>query len=62
MERPTFKIGDIVRLRSGGPDMTVKETVNYKREPEYTCQWFAGRKLESGVFQPESLEEVQPED
>jgi len=58
-----FKVGDIVRIKSGGPDMTVHSehensmtgTITYK------CQWFAGKKLESGVFPPESLEHKQPE-
>ena len=56
-----YNIGDIVRLKSGGPDMTVRDefvpstsrTVDY-----YTCQWFAGKKLESGRFPPDSLEVV----
>jgi uncharacterized protein YodC (DUF2158 family) len=27
----------------------------------YTCQWFAGKKLESGRFPADSLEQVQAE-
>ncbi|WP_433785483.1 YodC family protein [Pseudomonas frederiksbergensis] len=48
-----FKVGNIVKLKSGGPDMTVK----YYRAPGevYVCQWFAGKKLDSGEFKPESL-------
>jgi len=50
-----FAVGDIVKLKSGGPDMTVQ------RVPDtaylvYHCQWFAGKKLESGAFQEASLE------
>lgn len=53
-----FAIGSIVRLKSGGPEMTVQnvptELSNY-----YRCQWFAGKKLESGSFQEASLENVE---
>ena len=45
-----FKTGETVRLISGGPIMTVKESDYYVE-----CQWFAGKKLESGNFPPDSL-------
>ena len=54
-----FQTGDIVQLKSGGPTMTVRallETGPY--EGEYSCQWFAGKKLEAGHFLPESLKRV----
>lgn len=66
-----FSVGDIVRLKSGGPDMTVTEVEKkrktgfgvYERDDngayvyngDYTCQWFAGKKLDRGVFPEESL-------
>lgn len=54
-----FEVGDIVRLKSGGPDMTVQRyDVGYEY---YRCQWFAGKKLESGDFKPASLELKKPE-
>ncbi|GAB2582469.1 DUF2158 domain-containing protein [Dyella jejuensis] len=60
-----FKLGDIVKLKSGGPDMTVNEILlSYPaKQPtgEYRCQWFAGKKLDTGVFPVESLEPVQTE-
>lgn len=50
---PQFKEGDIVQLKSGGPKMTVQD-------PDYgdsiTCSWFAGSKLENGVFKPNTLQ------
>lgn len=48
----TFKIGDIVQLKSGGPKMTVNE-----RTPggNFRCAWFAGNKMETGVFAPEAI-------
>jgi uncharacterized protein YodC (DUF2158 family) len=54
----TYNIGDIVKLKSGGPEMTVRK-VNTNMSEEfsgnYQCQWFAGKKLDSGVFPQESL-------
>ena len=50
--------GDIVKLKSGGPDMTVKNPDIYDDEI-FHCQWFAGKKLESGRFPQASLEIVE---
>jgi uncharacterized protein YodC (DUF2158 family) len=47
----TFKVGDLVRLKSGGPVMTVASVGQ-----SVHCQWFAGAKLEKGFFDAESLE------
>jgi uncharacterized protein YodC (DUF2158 family) len=47
-----FKTGDTVKLISGGPIMTVNKIFS---EDEVFCQWFAGKKLESGYFPPDSL-------
>lgn len=59
--QPIFKVGDIVKLRSGGPDMTVESVPEFRQYSEhYRCQWFAGKKLEHGNFQEEALEAVQP--
>jgi uncharacterized protein YodC (DUF2158 family) len=48
----TFKTGQIVQLKSGGPKMTVKKQVEGMG---IQCQWFAGSKLDSGYFPEESL-------
>ncbi len=62
VNKAKYKAGDIVRLRSGGPEMTVKEIPNNRRySNNYLCQWFAGKKLESGQFNEESLEPVNME-
>ena len=53
-----FNVGDIVKLKSGGPEMTVQQTPR-DMSPHYKCQWFAGKKLESGVFPEGSLERVK---
>ena len=61
-----FKTGDIVQLKSGGPEMTVKE---YKRvtKPDLTgavsdneliCEWFDKNELKTGYFHQDSLENI----
>ncbi|MEB0014488.1 DUF2158 domain-containing protein [Glaciimonas sp. Cout2] len=52
-----FKIGDTVKLKAGGPDMSVR-TLPGATSSIYTCQWFAGKKLENGNFPEGSLEPV----
>ncbi|EML9023519.1 TPA: YodC family protein [Klebsiella pneumoniae] len=54
-----FKTGDIVKLKSGGPDMTIKLFAATQGN-SFLCQWFAGKKLEQGYFKPESLERASP--
>lgn len=49
----TFKEGDIVQLKSGGPKMTVCDLVPGGRH--YSCKWFSGSKLESGHFPIDAL-------
>jgi uncharacterized protein YodC (DUF2158 family) len=46
--------GDLVQLKSSGPVMTVQDELS--TGDDYRCQWFAGKKLESGVFPTESLQ------
>lgn len=53
-----FGVGDIVKLKSGGPGMTVRQ-VPRDGARTYTCQWFAGKKLEQGQFPEGSLEKVE---
>ncbi|TGA72329.1 DUF2158 domain-containing protein [Aliivibrio fischeri] len=59
-----YAVGDIVKLKSGGPDMTVKEVIKNGIGSDgpfngnYRCQWFAGKKLDNGVFPQESLLKV----
>lgn len=42
----TFKIGDIVQLKSGGPKMTVTAVLG---KVVHTA-WFSGSKKETGAF------------
>lgn len=59
-KQANFNIGDIVQLKSGGPEMTV-QTIPDTHSKLYRCQWFAGKKLESGNFPPDSLKPVKLE-
>ncbi|MFC1793050.1 YodC family protein [Planctomycetota bacterium] len=52
---PEFKEGIIVQLKSGGPKMTCTGKMSPLDEGDVSCQWFAGSKLESGWFPPNSL-------
>lgn len=61
-----FVKGETVRLRSGGPVMTI-ETIDARAyAPEGAakdhawCQWFEKTKLETGVFPLTSLEKATP--
>lgn len=56
-----FEVGQVVKLKSGGPDMTIQNFSTEKFSGNYRCQWFAGKKLENGVFPEQSLELVTNE-
>lgn len=59
---PKYKIGDKVKLNVGGPDMAVKSinrNHNDKFTGQYRCQWFAGKKLDSGDFPEDSLIQIE---
>ncbi len=49
---PEFHVADVVRLRSGGPPMTVREL-----KPEaVVCAWFDAHNVEhEDAFKPEML-------
>jgi uncharacterized protein YodC (DUF2158 family) len=47
-----MKAGDVVRLKSGGPLMTVVEI----EEGYAFCQWFNDKKLESASLSTKILE------
>lgn len=52
----TFKIGDIVTLKSGGPKMTVTRIgKDHLDRWEAGTTWFAGSKNEHGTFPVETL-------
>jgi uncharacterized protein YodC (DUF2158 family) len=58
----TFKPGDVVQLKSGGPKMTVDHVDKDHLDKERCfCQWFAGAKLEKGWFPFDSVVPVTDE-
>ena len=54
-----YGVGDVVKLRSGGPEMTVNSVPDGEYRDYYHCQWFAGKKLESGNFEEEQLVQIE---
>ena len=59
---PKYKIGDKVKLNVGGPDMAVKSISRNHNDRflgQYRCQWFAGKKLDSGEFPEDSLIQIE---
>ena len=56
----TFKVGDIVQLKSGGPPMTVTRiNTNLVGYSEITCQWFY-MIMNTGTFVPDVLIQSEP--
>lgn len=54
-----FKTGDVVRLKSDGPNMTVVKYGSYRGERKCLCQWFDDKnKPDQRVFYEEELEMV----
>ncbi|HLX65290.1 MAG TPA: DUF2158 domain-containing protein [Planctomycetota bacterium] len=58
-----FKQGDVVRLKSGGPDMTVENIADYAVDRDakqsVKCAWFQGKTLNREVFSLDMLEKVE---
>lgn len=55
MANSNVKIGDVVRLKSGGPLMTVESLDDYYGVMKARCTWFSNHELKDGVFPPETL-------
>ena len=66
-----IKVGDVVTLKSGGPNMTVRKIIGSSqsnadklaslrgaKDGDVECQWFDETDLKSNAFPPESLETV----
>jgi uncharacterized protein YodC (DUF2158 family) len=50
----SFKIGDLVRLRSGSPTLPVEESASV------TCIWFHGEKRKYHAFKADALQPHKP--
>lgn len=60
-----FKEGDIVKLKSGGPDMTIEKVVISAITKEASgfirCVWFEGVVKHESLFKKDMLELVKRE-
>ena len=54
-----IKIGDTVRLKSGGPVMTTNGYAGTGSTMK--CAWFVGAEAKEAVFSPEALERATAE-
>ena len=48
-----FNIGDVLRLKSGGPDMTINYIAD---DGDVQCYWFTGSKREEAFFNSQAVE------
>jgi uncharacterized protein YodC (DUF2158 family) len=55
--RVDIKIGDVVRLKSDGPDMTVVD--QDEMTGDFLCTWFDGAKKQNSAFAPQTLVKVE---
>jgi uncharacterized protein YodC (DUF2158 family) len=54
-----FEVGQVVKLKSGGPKMTIEEIDDYgSGHPQASCVWFEGDKRKSSIFEFQTLEVV----
>jgi uncharacterized protein YodC (DUF2158 family) len=63
MVKTAFRVGETVRLKSGGPEMTVAAIgrLNLRtRRTVIACRWFVGSKLERESFYSEAIEHIKP--
>lgn len=54
-----FKVGDVIALKSGGPDMTVTEVGLDGGVPTVWCKWFVANKQERGYFPNDAVERAE---
>jgi uncharacterized protein YodC (DUF2158 family) len=55
-----FKVGTVVRLKSGGPQMTIEKYVSTRGEStDLVCKWFVNEKIEVHNFEEEALEMIE---
>lgn len=54
-------VGDVVRLKSGGPAMTITNIGDRYGVPTAWCTWFDQKGSQSGDFPPAALEKDEGE-
>jgi uncharacterized protein YodC (DUF2158 family) len=64
MVEQKFFTGQTVKLRSGGPVMTVMGTTGgFSLNPNlYVCQWFSGKSYKQAEFPAQNLKLAAPEE
>jgi uncharacterized protein YodC (DUF2158 family) len=51
-----FTIGDVVKLQSGGPNMTISSIAgDHPANIEVTCQWFVADDVREAIFHAYTL-------
>ncbi|MBD2827055.1 YodC family protein [Xenorhabdus szentirmaii] len=56
----TFQKGDVVILKSGGPEMTIDSRDTYSQDVEkYKCFWFVEGNLQKDSFDVATLEKAE---
>ena len=56
MSEASFKVGDSVKHKSGGPVMTVSGV----EATLVQCEWWAGTGFQTKAFVPDTLVKVEP--
>jgi uncharacterized protein YodC (DUF2158 family) len=59
---PTFRLGDVVQLNSGGPKMTITSVYDQDSPIRYATDWFTGSKREDGLFPEAALQAAPPDE
>ena len=53
-----FQKGDVAKLKSGGPTMTIEGIETYDSQEKAKCTWFDGETEKSQIFLLEALEKL----
>ena len=56
MKRRAMKLGDVVKLKSGGPDMVIERAGKIDGRLIFVCAWMAEGTVRCSTFYLESLE------
>jgi len=62
MSNTSFQIGDVVQLKSGGPDITIvsiNEDIYENGKLSIQCKWFENGKAFTESFPPAALEKSE---
>lgn len=61
MSDHVFKLGDLVRLKSGGPTMLIEEKSYKGDDKSWVCRWFDSvGSVHAATFPAWALEQVLP--